>query len=81
MDAINRMTSLKAYDRLDPEIKNRLQTLAKDETEGLEYLAAFHRTVRQAELERLGAQGSVNMMGEQGLEGLHPCCEAGQEAP
>ena len=60
LDAISRLTSLYAYEQLDEGTRKSLKHLAETEATGLETLAGFYRSIRQAELDRRTRHGLSN---------------------
>ena len=51
--AVDRLTSLYAYDLLDGSVKDRLEALSASEADGMKVLQNNHRTVRALEMNRL----------------------------
>lgn len=60
IDAIDQMTSLYAYDLLDPEIRKTMAELSETEAEGIQTLSGVHASIRQMELERRDRDGVTN---------------------
>lgn len=62
MDGISRLTTLYAFKQLDRADLDRLKHLAETQAGGIEALAGFHRSIRQAELERRTRSGEQNLV-------------------
>ena len=73
VDAIDRLTSLYAYARLDSDTRATLTELSESQVTGMETLTGFLNVVRQSEIERRDRHGSVNVVAQlNGLKGYVP---------
>jgi len=71
--AIDRLTSLYAYARLDSDTRATLTELSESQVAGMETLTGFLNVVRQSEIERRDRHGSVNVVAQMnGLKGYVP---------
>jgi len=53
VDAIDRLTSLYAYNKLGDPVKDRMKDLVTEEAEGMQYLVGYQFTTRGLELQKL----------------------------
>ena len=73
IDAIDKLTSLYAFDLLDPGTKESMKELMATEEAGMQAVSGFLRVTRQAELQRRDRHGSENKVAKNnGLKGYVP---------
>lgn len=61
VDAIDRLTSLYAFEKLDAETRDTLARLSAEEQKGMETVTGFLNVIRQQELERRDRHGATNL--------------------
>ena len=75
VDAIDRLTSLYAYQKLDGETRATMTELMtdKDQAKGMETVTGFLNVVRQQEIERRDRHGATNVVAQMnGMKGYVP---------